>query len=249
MVFLLAILFGLVVGSFLNVFIDRIPRGENVIWKPSHCDFCKKPLRWFELFPIVSFLAQGGKCRRCKKRLSIQYPLIEFVTACGFVLLLPSAAVTPIGYVLALIIFSVAVVIFVIDLKHQIIPDGALLVLAGALILSAIPLSFMERWNHILTACVSGLGFFLLWIITRGRGLGFGDVKLVFLIGLLLGYPLTVVALYIAFLTGATTGVILIVANRAKMKTRIAFGPFLIAGALCATVLGERIFVWFYSLI
>lgn len=247
MVFLLAILFGLVVGSFLNVLIDRIPRGENVIWKPSHCNFCKKSLRWFELVPVLSFLVQGGRCRRCKKRLSIQYPLIELVTACGFVLLLPSAVVTPVGYVLALIIYSVAVVIFVIDLKHQIIPDGALLVLAGALILLAVPLSFMERWQHLLTACVSGLGFFLLWIITRGRGLGFGDVKLVFLIALLLGYPLTVVALYIAFLTGAMTGVILILVNRAKMKTRIAFGPFLIGGALCATVLGERILVWFYS--
>lgn len=247
MVFLLATFFGLVVGSFLNVLIDRIPQGENVIWKPSHCDFCKKPLRWFELVPVLSFLVQGGRCRRCKKRLSIQYPVIELVTACGFVLLLPSAAVTPVGYVLALIIYSAAVVIFVIDLKHQIIPDGVLLVLAGALILLAVPLSSMERWQHLLTACVSGLGFFLLWIITRGRGLGFGDVKLVFLIALLLGYPLTVVALYIAFLTGAMTGVILILVNRAKMKTRIAFGPFLIGGALCATVLGERILVWFYS--
>ena len=249
MVFLLAILFGLVVGSFLNVLIDRIPRGENFIWKPSHCDFCKKPLRWFELFPLVSFLAQGGKCRRCKKRLPMQYPLIELLTASGFVLLLPYAGVTPLYYVLTLIIFSMSVVIFFIDLNHQIIPDGALIGIAIALLILAIPLPPALLLEHILAGVMSALGFFSLWVITRGRGLGFGDVKLVLLIGLLLGYPLTVVALYIAFLTGATTGVILIVTNRAKMKTRIAFGPFLIAGALCAIVLGERILAWFYMLL
>ena len=240
---------GLVVGSFLNVLIDRIPRGENVVWLPSHCDFCKKSLRWYELFPVLSFLIQGGRCRHCKKRLSIQYPFIELLTAGGFVALLPYAAETPFYYVGTLIIFSVAVVIFFIDLKHQIIPDGALMILAGVLLLLAIPLSPLMRWYHLLTGAISGLGFFLLWAGTRGRGLGLGDVKLVLLMGVLLGYPRMVIALYVAFLTGAATGVILIITNRAKMGSRIAFGPFLILGGICAIVFGERIFAWFNRLL
>ncbi len=240
---------GLVVGSFLNVLIDRIPRGENVVWLPSHCDFCKKPLRWFELFPVLSFLIQGGRCRHCKKRLSIQYLFIELLTAGGFVALLPYAAETPFYYVVTLIIFSVAVVIFFIDLKHQIIPDSVLYIVLVTLFILGIPLPAVERWQHVLSGSLSGLMFFLLWVGTKGRGLGLGDVKLVILLGLLLGYPLTVVALYVAFLTGATTGVILIITNRAKMGSRIAFGPFLILGGICAIVFGERIFAWFNRLL
>lgn len=249
MVFSLVFIFGLVVGSFLNVLIDRIPKGENFVWKPSHCDYCKRPLRWFELIPVFSFILQGGTCRRCHKRLSLRYPISELLTAGGFVLLMPYNETMFTTYPLALIIFSAAVVIFFIDLKHQIIPDGALITIAVALLFLAIPLPPGLRLQHILAGGISALGFFSLWVATKGRGLGFGDVKLVLLIGLLLGYPGTVVALYVAFLTGAVTGVILIIANRAKMKTRIAFGPFLILGAVVAVFYSNPIVAWFYSLL
>lgn len=244
-----AVLLGLAVGSFLNVLIDRIPRGENIVWKPSHCDFCKKSLRWFELVPVLSFLAQGGRCRRCKKPLSLQYPFIELLTAGGFVALLPLPGFMPLHYALTLVIFSAGVVIFFIDLKHQIIPDSTLYIVLGALLVLGIGLSSAEWWQHVLSGGLSGLLFFFLWIITKGRGLGFGDVKLVVLLGLLTGYPRIVVSLYIAFLTGAICGVILIVANRAKMKSRIPFGPFLILGAVCAMIWGERMFAWFFTLL
>lgn len=242
-------LLGLAVGSFLNVLIDRIPRGENVVWKPSHCDFCKKPLRWFELVPVVSFLVQGGRCRRCKKPLSLQYPFIELLTAGGYVALLPLSRWMFLHYAYTLVIFSAGVVIFFIDLKHQIIPDSMLYFVLVTLFILGIPLPAMEWWQHVLSGSLSGLMFFLLWAITKGRGLGLGDVKLVVLLGLLLGYPLIVVSLYIAFLTGAVTGVILIVANRAKMKSRIPFGPFLIVGTLCAIVWGEYLLAWLFTLL
>lgn len=242
-------LLGLAVGSFLNVLIDRIPRGEDVVWKPSHCDFCKKPLRWFEMVPVVSFVVQGGRCRRCKKPLSLQYPFIELLTAGGFAVLLPLSGLIPLYYALTLVIFSAGVVIFFIDLKHQIIPDSILYAVLIVLLILGIPLSPMERWQHVLSGAISGLLFFLLWVGTKGRGLGLGDVKLVVLLGLLSGYPRIVVSLYIAFLTGAVTGVILIVANRAKMKSRIPFGPFLIVGTLCAMVWGEYLLAWFFTLL
>lgn len=217
---------GLMVGSFLNVLADRLPKGETVLWGRSHCDYCKKTLRWYELLPIVSFLLQRGRCLRCKKTLSIQYPLIELITAVGFIIFPPSSY----------LIFCSLLVIFVADLKYQIIPDSMV-------ILGTIGIVGRIRENF-----VSGIGaaciFWILWRVTLGRGMGFGDVKLVFVLGLLLGYPLIIVALYIAFLTGAAVGVILILTGKKKLKSRIAFGPFLLWGTVCALVWGQSILHW-----
>ncbi len=236
-------LLGLVVGSFLNVLIDRIPRGENIVWKPSHCDFCKKTLRWFELIPLFSFLAQKGRCRRCHKRLSFQYPAIELVTGVGFVWLL-TYQTSLLPFALHAVIFCAFVVLFVIDYKLQILPDSILVVLLVAILLLAPTITPQARLSHAYTSIISGLGFLGLWLGTRGRGLGFGDVKLVTLLGLLLGYPTIVIALYIAFLTGATAGVILMITHRARLKSRIAFGPFLITGAIASNIWGEQVLAW-----
>lgn len=244
----LIFLFGLVIGSFLNVVIDRLPHGENIIWKPSHCDFCKKHLRWFELIPVLSFLFQGGVCRRCHARLSWQYPVMEIVTGVGFVLLSLHVDVLSPMFLAAIAIYSLFLVIFVIDLKHQIIPDSTLLMLLSVLIVVGVPFSAADRVPHIISGLGAGAFFFLLWLVTRGRGLGFGDVKLVVLIGLFLGYPETVFALYIAFLTGAIAGVILMITKHAKMKSRIAFGPFLILGTLSAYVWSDQLWQWWLGL-
>lgn len=242
-------IFGLVVGSFLNVLIDRMPRGENIAWKPSHCDFCKKPLRWFELIPVLSYLLQGGRCRRCHKRLSLQYPLVELLTALGFLTVFFYAGDLTINFFLMLIIFCAAVVIFFIDLKHQIIPDSMLVVAGLPIVILGMNIAAYDRGIHMLTAISCGMGFFLLWAATGGRGLGFGDVKLSFVIGLLLGYPSAVIGLYVAFLTGALVGVILMILRVARMKSRIAFGPFLILGALVSLWFGEQILGWWHTLL
>lgn len=249
MVYAIIVLFGLVVGSFLNVLIDRLPKGENVVWKPSHCDYCKKSLRWFELFPVISYLIQGGRCRRCRHRLSVQYPAMECVTALGFIGVFLYANTSVLWLFISLFIFSSLLVIFFIDVKHQIIPDSMLLVLLLSVLASGFPLSWPERGQHLASALISGGLFLFLWTVTRGRGLGFGDVKLVAVLALFLGYPFTVIMLYTAFLTGAILGVILIATHRAKMKTRIAFGPFLIAGFVNAIVFGEPILAWWRSLL
>ncbi len=241
-------LFGLVIGSFLNVVIDRLPHGENIIWKPSHCDFCKKHLRWFELVPVISFLFQGGLCRRCHARLSWQYPMMEVVTGIGFVLLSRQFDVASVMFLAAIFVYSLFLVIFVIDLKHQIIPDSMLLLLLFVFIIVGIAFPTPDRFLHVVAGLGAGAFFFLLWLITRGKGLGFGDVKLVVLIGLFLGYPGTVFALYIAFLTGAIAGVILMITKHAKMKSRIAFGPFLLLGTLSAYVWGDSMWRWWMGL-
>lgn len=244
MITCIVIVFGLVIGSFLTVLIDRIPRGESVVWKPSHCDFCKKPLRWFELFPLLSFLAFRGRCLRCKKKLSWQYPFVESVTALGFVYLVFSGE-SPIFIGAFLVIYCLWIVLFGIDLKHQILPDELLLIQLAVTLFVGVFQTLDVRIMHSITAVSAGGFFLLIWFVTKKRGLGFGDVKLAFVLGLLLGYPGTIIALYVAFLTGAVTGVILMIGHKAKMKSRIAFGPFLFLGAMCTYMWGERIWeIW-----
>ncbi len=225
-------LFGICVGSFVNVLIDRLPQGMDIFGGRSVCDYCKKTLRWFELIPIASFLIQLGLCRRCRKPLSWQYPIVEFSVGIGFVVLSDNIA--------TLLIFLSLVIIFVSDLKYEIIPDSMIGVgLVGTILYGH------TSW---LAAGAAAGFFFFLWLITRGRGMGFGDVKLVFLLGLILGFPAIGFALYVAFLTGACVGLILILLGRRKLKSHIPFGPFLIIGTSVALLYGSQMMVWWNKL-
>lgn len=232
-------LFGICIGSFLNVLIDRLPAGETVVNGRSHCDYCRKILRWFELIPLLSFLMQRGRCRRCGKRLSYQYPFIELLTGLGFMMLgarfIPDpVAIMPadmVRFLCGLGIFSCLLVIFVTDCKTQIIPDSMVIIGCLSVVLEMIVRNGLISVFSVLPSAVGASCFFyVLWFITRGRGMGFGDVKLAFLLGLMTGYPLIVAALYVAFLTGAVSGVILMIRGKKTLKSRIAFGPFLILG-------------------
>jgi len=220
---ILIFLLGLCVGSFLNVLADRLPRGESVLWGRSHCDYCKKTLRWYELIPVISYIAQRGRCLRCHKPLSLQYLLVEIITGLGFVFLYPN--------MLNMIIFSALLVLFISDFKYQILPDSMILVASLAALVHP----------HFVAAAASFGFLYLLWAVTRGRGMGFGDVKFALFMGLFLGYPQIIVAYYIAFLTGAVAGVILILAGKKGWKSKIAFGPFLIAGTVIAHLWGQNI--------
>lgn len=228
---------GVFLGSFFNVLIDRLPKGQNVLWGRSHCDHCKKTLRWHELIPIISYLLQGGACRRCRKPLSLQYPLIEFATGIVFFFVGGTYFGNMIHMISLLVIFSSFLVITVADSKFQIIPDSMLVVATCgivALLYGTIPGNLV--YVHALSALGAGGFFYALWYFTKGRGMGFGDVKLAFVLGLFLGYPTIVIALYIAFLTGAFLGVILIIVGSKKLKSKIPFGPYLIAGAVISYI-------------
>lgn len=222
-------LLGLAVGSFLNVLIDRLPRGENVITGRSKCDYCRKTLRWFELIPLISFIVQRGRCRRCHKKLSWQYPIIELITAAAF-----AFGANP-------LLFSSLLVIFVADFKYQIIPDSMIVFGLLGVLLQGHPF-----W---ISAVGASLFFFFLWAITHGKGMGLGDVKLAFLMGLLLGFPNIIIACYIAFLTGAGVGVILILLGKKKLKEKIAFGPFLVTGTIIAYFFGNTFILWWNRII
>lgn len=239
---------GLCVGSFLNVLIDRLPKGESIFWDRSHCDYCHKTLRWFELIPVISWIVQRGRCLRCHKRLSPQYPLIELVTALGFVLLYQSFAYLNIGLLAYWLIFSSLLVIFVSDLKYQIIPDSMVVVGIVGVLLQGQAFEARQGLALWLSAFGAAAFFFLLHRVTGGRGMGLGDVKLAFLLGLLLGYPGILVGLYAAFLTGATAGVILMMVGKKTLKSTIAFGPFLIIGTMIALVFQVPIIAWWKGL-
>ncbi len=227
---ILIFLIGLAVGSFANVLIDRLPQGESIVWGRSHCDFCKRTLRWYELIPVLSYIIQLGKCRNCHKRLSIQYPVIELITGTGFVLLLPY-------HVSYYLLFISLLVILVADLKYQIIPDSMIVLGFAAVILNWIGTNQAGNFmQYIIPGLASFVAFYLLWLVTRGKGLGFGDVKFAPLMGLLLGFPGVVIALYIAFLTGAIVGVILMLGRKKTWKSKIAFGPFLVLGTSVALI-------------
>ena len=247
-------LFGLAIGSFLNVVIYRLRFGDSPMKGRSYCDKCKRAILWFDNIPLLSYLMLLGKCRYCKKPIAFDYPLVEFLVGLQFVWIYWLLKVNfnffhswEGFYSLALLIywlilFSGSLAIAVYDLKHMIIPDEILWPLVGV---SFLRLFISGQWQVIPVAFLS-MGFILLlWFVTKKRGMGFGDVKLAFLMGLVLGFPRILVAMMIAFLTGAMVGIILLLSKKKRFKSKIAFGPFLILGMLLAKLWGYQIWQWY----
>lgn len=238
---------GAAVGSFLNVLIDRIPIGESILTPPSHCDSCKRRLLWSELIPLVSYGMQKGRCRKCRARISTRVFVVELISGILFVALLFS--VQPLAsssqlfeFLITVSLLSGFIAIFVIDAEHGIIPDSILLFM---LILILI-FHLMTHPTSLLLYGVSGLAslvfFWGIFAVTRGRGMGLGDVKFSFVIGFLLGFPLSILAFYIAFLTGALVSLILVAGGKKKLRGgTVAFGPFLSLGATVAIFFGQHI--------
>lgn len=243
-------LIGLFIGSFLNVLADRLSKEESITKGRSHCDKCKKTLKWHDLIPLLSFIFLKGKCRYCRSPLSFYYPIVELTTGIMFagVFLFVGGAninfIMIINIIYYLLIVSSLIVIFFADLKYGIIPDK---IIFPAILVSFLFSLFTAKEsfevgfvNHLLSAVGAGLFFLLLFLITKGRGMGFGDVKFAFLMGLILGFPNIIVALYVAFLTGAIVGIILIIWRKKRMVgTSIPFGPFLVLGTLAAIFFRE----------
>jgi len=245
---------GVGVGSFLNVLIDRLPRDESCLIGRSYCELCKTTLKWYDLIPLFSFIGLKAKCRYCHSAISFYYPVVEFITGALF-LFVSSQLLTEyqisnkfgnaeiyLRLIFFLFIVSTFIVIFFTDLKYGIIPDKVVYTAIVVTFLFLITNYQLLITNHLLSAVGSFIFFLLIFLVTRGRGMGFGDVKLAFLIGLLLGFPKTVVALYAAFLTGAVISIILILEKKKKFKgSTIPFGPFLVIGTFIALFWGEVI--------
>lgn len=233
---------GASVGSFLNVLIDRLALEEKITGR-SRCDHCGHKLSWFDLIPIVSFFLLRGKCRYCSKKISWQYPLVEFLTGlCYVFVFLKVGPFFERSDLLIIMIVSSLIVIFFQDFKYQIISDWIQIFFFIFVLFYQIITSQITPLRWFFDGLVVMLPIFFLHFITHGRGMGFGDVKLSFTIGFLLGIKGGLMALYLSFIIGGIVGILLIFFGRKKLKSRIAFGPFLVIGIIVMFFWEKEIF-------
>ncbi len=259
-------LIGLVSGSFLNCVIHRLYTKESFLKGRSYCPKCKHLLEWYDLIPVLSYLVLLGKCRYCKKRISLQYPIIEITTALLFLLVFNFQFPAfnkfsifdfqKIVYTLYLLITSCfLIIIFVYDLKHYLIPDKIVLpaifvsLIYNLLVFLIGDINLKDFLGFIYAGLFSALFFFLIFFFSQGKWMGFGDVKLALFLGLFLGWPKILVALFMAFFFGGIIGVGLIVFKKKTFKSEIPFGPFLISGTMLALFWGQNLIAWYLGLI
>jgi leader peptidase (prepilin peptidase)/N-methyltransferase len=239
--FLLA--FGLVIGSFLNVCIYRLPRHESVAWPGSHCTSCDRALSWYENIPVVSWTVLRGRCRTCHARISMQYPIVEAVTGALFLAAYYAFGLTPLLPV-RLLLACTMIVLFAIDLEHQILPNT--ITIPGIVIGFALSVFLPPGWRSSLAGLlVGGLFPFLIaevYARVRGReGMGMGDFKMLAMVGAFLGWPLAWLTLILACVLGIVIGGGALLISRRGLATRIPFGTFIAVAALVCAYAGGAV--------
>jgi prepilin signal peptidase PulO-like enzyme (type II secretory pathway) len=259
LIYFFVFILGLVVGSFLNCVIYRLETGESFLKGRSYCPHCKHILSWKDLIPIFSFLILKGKCRYCGKKISFQYPLVEFFTGILFVLFLIYGGRTFIDLIFDWILACFLIIIFVYDLKHYLIPDKIIYPAIAIAFLNQILTSNIQHLtltsniehltSNLLLGILPSLFFLSIILISHETWMGFGDFKLSILMGLILGWPKILVSLFFSFFTGAIIGLILIFLKRKTMKSQIPFAPFLVSGTFFSMFFGEKIINWYLGLI
>ena len=243
----LAGVLGLCIGSFLNVCIHRLPRGESLVHPPSRCPNCGYSLRWFQNLPILSWLALRGRCAGCGSAISARYPAVELMTAIVWVLLV---WVTPVGWLLAsrLVLATALIVLFMIDLEHQILPNS--ITLPGIAVGFAFSLVTFPGPRDALIGILVGGGVLYgialaYYLIRKEEGMGMGDVKMLAMVGAFLGWRAVLVTLVLSSFAGALIGVALMASQRGSMRYALPFGTFLSIGALVAMLTGEQLVRWY----
>ncbi len=248
-VLLPAVVAGLAVGSFLNVCIHRIPRGESIAHPPSRCPGCGHGIRWFENVPVVSWVALRARCSHCGIHIPAMYPIVELLTGAVFAGGVLLYGVTPLAAVR--IVFACAmIVLFVIDLQHQLLPN--VITVPGIVLGLGWSAVGPPGWQSSLLGVAVGGG--LLWAIAEGyyrwrgeEGMGMGDVKMLGMIGAFLGWPLVILTLVLASFLGSLVGVGLLATRRGDMKSALPFGTFLAIAALVAAAVGDDVVAWYVA--
>jgi leader peptidase (prepilin peptidase)/N-methyltransferase len=242
-------LFGLAIGSFLNVCIYRIPLGQSIVHPPSRCMGCGQALRWYHNVPVVSWVVLRGRCAFCGAGVSARYPAVELLT--GVVFALHAFVFEPGPLLLVRLAFAaVLIVLAFIDIDHRILPDS--------MTLTGIPLGVLASvwlppgWRDSLIGVAVGGG--VLWLIAEAyyrwrhvEGMGMGDVKMLAMIGAVLGWRAVIVTLVLSSCAGALVGVLLMSRTSEGARYALPFGTFLSAGALAASLAGEPLVAWYLS--
>ncbi|AIE60910.1 prepilin peptidase [Bacillus methanolicus] len=235
----------LLLGSFFNVVGLRVPLKQSIVKPRSHCPSCGYTLGPFELIPVVSYVIQGGKCRRCKASISPLYPFVELMTGVLFVFA-PFAIGWTSELFIAWTLISLFVIVFVSDVKYMIIPDKVLLVFAVIFLLERIFLPLTPWWDSIAGAACGFCLLLLIAVISNG-GMGGGDIKLFAVIGFALGTKLVLLSFFFATLFGAVFGLAGRLTGKLEKRKPIPFGPFIGLGTLCAYFYGETIIYWYLN--
>ena len=241
--YIIIFLFGIVIGSFLNVCIFRIPKQEEIVKTSSHCMSCGYRLQWYDMIPVASFLALRGKCRKCGAKLSVQYPLIEAANGILYVCIVWTGGLS-IESLLYCLLASALLVLSVIDFRTYEIPFGInLFILALGLIRAATDLEHIL--NYLIGLLAVSVVLAVLYYATGGRAIGGGDVKLMAACGLLLGWKLII----LAFLLGCVLGAVIhVIRMKVSGEGRVlAMGPYLSLGVLIAALWGEQMLNWYFT--
>lgn len=254
--FILIFLFGLSVGSFLNVVVLRFDNFESIIKGRSHCPHCKKILKWYELIPFFSYLLLAGRCFSCKKNISIQYPIVELLTGLVFLGIFYYYGFSWATLIL-MVIFSLLILIGAYDAVFGEIPD-ILSYSAIFLVVFWVIFGFAssggwrigELWLPYIYGLAVGAGFFgLLVLVSKQKWMGLGDVFIGAIMGIFLGFPFVLVALFLAFVLGAIFSLILMLFKKKSLKDTVPFGPFLILATIIAFFWGEKIIEMYWTIL
>lgn len=243
---------GLFLGSFLNVVIHRVPKGESVVSPRSRCPGCGQELAWYDNVPVLSWLVLRGRCRSCGEPISVRYPLVELLTAGVFGALAWALSGQPWAVPAYLWVGGVGVALAAIDIETHRLPDVLTLpsyaVVAALLVLPAIAYDAWPSYLRALLGAVALFAFYFLLAFIKPGAMGFGDVKLAGVLGLVLGWlgwGVLAVGAFAGFLLGGVLGLALMVLGRAGRKSKIPFGPFMLAGAFVAVIWGPGLVSWY----
>ena len=240
-IYILIFLYGLLIGSFLNVVIYRVPEKQNIVTTRSHCMSCGYELKWYDLVPLFSYLALGGKCRKCKAKISVQYPLIEVLNGILYLVVFAKWGLS-VDSLLYCLLFSALIALSVIDFRTYEIPLG---INGCILLLGVLQVVFhLSSWKDYLIGFLAvSLPLYLLFMITKGRGIGGGDVKLMAVCGLVIGWQNIILAFFLGCIIGS---VIHVLRMRLSGESHVlAMGPYLSLGVMIAALYGQEMIAWY----
>ena len=246
--FLFVFVLGTIIGSFLNVVIYRVPLKQSIVFPSSHCTSCNERLKFFDLIPIISWILLRGNCRYCKTKVSYRYPLVELLTGAVFLLTYISVGVDK-KLIVYFVFTSILIADTFIDVDHLILPDKLHIFALFTYILFNILTPFIDWKDSLLGALMGMIPLFILFLLTRGNGMGFGDVKFMAVIGLYLGWRQTLLALLLSFILGGFFGIILLISKIKNRNDPIPFGPWIAIAAFISMNWGKEIIDWYWHLL
>jgi leader peptidase (prepilin peptidase)/N-methyltransferase len=246
------VLFGLCIGSFMNVCIYRMPAKLSIVFPGSSCPGCKTPIRFYDNIPVLSYIWLKGACRHCAAHIPFRYPVVEIMGGAFALLVYLKFGLTPQGALLYLFVVSLLIITY-IDIDHQIIPDIISIpgIPIGFLASFAMPgISYIESLLGILIG--GGSLYLVAWlyfVIKKKEGMGGGDIKLLAMIGAFIGWQGVLFTIFVASLVGTLSGILVMLRRQKGLKLAIPFGPFLSIGAICYIFIGKELTAWYFNLL